>query len=549
MARKRLSLLATICLAIAMLVPRYAMAAAESPSFSVVSDNNAVNSGDEITVTVKGSGLQDLYAFELHVYYDTALLTFETGSEKTAAVGFGTPVKVIDDGGGESHLVFAHTKTGSSPGDSGDLDLASFTFKAAANGMANVEVREIRLVDSRLAASSVADDYRTAIQIGPSSGTGTGPIGGSSGGTTADPAGTLTVTNDQLQDDGTGHATVNVPESATVIKLPANAGELLGKAALNVVTSNKAALDIPAGVFAELKRPLTAAQLQGGSIALIVKPVAGKDTPALGTDATLSGGRVFELKLQWIAADGTAYDLHQFSQPVTLRLPVDASIDPKLASIFYLPDSGKPEFIGGTYENGVYVAQITHFSSYALIEIDKHFSDVPAGYWASGVIKELFAKQIVTGTTDAAFEPARSITRAEFTALLVRALGLKAEGTPAFADIPAGAWYAADVAAAYKAGIVQGVSSTAFAPGADITRQEMVTLAMRGYALLNGKPAVTATAPFKDEASIAAWALDNVNKAASLGLVQGRAAGEFVPLGTSTRAEAAQMIYGVWNKL
>ncbi|WP_435168454.1 S-layer homology domain-containing protein [Paenibacillus glycanilyticus] len=543
MARKRLSLLATICLAIAMLVPQYAMAAADPPSFSVSTDKSALNSGDEITVTVKGSKLQDVYAYELHVYYDSDLLTFKTGSEKTAAVGFSTPATVVADGGGESHLVFAHTKSGSSPGDSGDLDLASFTFTAAANGKADVEVRKIRLVDSELASSTIDGHYAASIQIGSSGGE-SGGSGGSSGGSPAQPAGTLTVTADQLKNG----KPIEVPASAAVIKLPSNTDELLGKGTLSIVTSGKAELDIPSSVFSELKTSLTSAQLQGGSISLTIKPVEGAAKPALGADTKLSGYS-YELKLQWIAADGTSYDLHQFKEPVTLRLPVDASINPKLASIFYLPDSGAPEFVGGTYENGVYVAQLSHFSSYAVLEINKNFSDVPSSYWASGVIKELFAKQIVTGTTASTFEPNRSVTRAEFTALLVRALGLKAEGTPAFTDIPAGAWYAADVATAYKAGIVQGVSSTTFSPGANITRQEMATLAMRGYELMKGKPPVTAAEPFKDEASISAWALNNVKKAAALGIVQGRAKGEFVPLGTSTRAEAAQMLYGVINKL
>ncbi|ACS98957.1 S-layer homology domain-containing protein [Paenibacillus sp. JDR-2] len=543
MARKRLSMLATICLAIAMLVPQYAMAAADPPSFSMTSDKSALNSGDEVTVTVKGSKLQDVYAYELQVYYDSDLLTFKTGSEKTALVGFSTPAKVVADGGGESHLVFAHTKSGSSPGDSGDLDLASFTFTAAANGKADVEVRKIRLVDSKLASSTIDSPYGTSIQIG-SSGGGSGGSGGSTGSPPAQPEGTLTVTTDQLKSG----KSIEVPASATLIKLPANTDELLGKDALNIITSGKAELSIPSGVFAELKKTLTAAQLQGGSIALTVKPVEGAAKPTLGTDTKLSGP-IYELKLQWIAADGTSYDLHQFKEPVTLRLPVDASTNPKLASIFYLPDSGAPEFVGGTYGNGVYVAQLSHFSSYAILEINKNFSDVPSSYWASGVIKELFAKQIVTGTTASTFEPNRSVTRAEFTALLVRALGLKAEGTPAFTDIPAGAWYAADVATAYKAGIVQGVSSTTFSPGASITRQEMVTLAMRGYELMTGKPADATAEPFKDEASISAWALNNVKKAAALGIVQGRAKGEFVPLGTSTRAEAAQMLYGIINKL
>ncbi|MBO7746189.1 S-layer homology domain-containing protein [Paenibacillus sp. MWE-103] len=546
MARKSITWLSTICLAFALLLPQAAMAAAEPPSLSVTADKSAVDSGDDVTITVTGNDLQDVYAFELHVYYNPELLTFKTGSEQTAAVGFGTPAKVVRDGPGEAHLVFAHTKSGDSPGDGGSLELAAFTFTAAANGTAAIDVRDVKLVDSALTASGIAGPAGTSVRIGPSGGGGTGG-GGTGGGSPGTPAvtdGVLAVTADQLKDNADGLVSIALPATATVVKLPGDADKLLGQASLRVVAADKAALDIPAAVLTQLKAGLTASQLQGGSIALTLKPAAS-DPAKLGKDAR-AAGPAYELKLQWIAADGSAiYDLREFAAPVTLRLPVAPSADPQLTSVFYLPDGAAPEFVGGTYTDGFYAAQVTHFSAYALLAVDKTFADVPASHWASGVIKALYAKGIVTGTSDTIFEPGRSVTRAEFTALLARALGLRAEGAPSFADVPAGAWYAGDVAAAVKAGIANGVSAASFAPNAAITRQEMATLAMRGYEARSGKPAASPAAPFKDEASIAAWARGYVDEAAALGIVKGRAAGEFAPLGASTRAEAAQVIYGV----
>ncbi|MGO4494871.1 S-layer homology domain-containing protein [Paenibacillus sp. 2RAB27] len=80
--------------------------------------------------------------------------------------------------------------------------------------------------------------------------------------------------------------------------------------------------------------------------------------------------------------------------------------------------------MGGKLDKDVIKAEINHFSKYAVLEVSKTYSDVPSSHWASYVIKELAAKQIVEGTSATTFEPERSVTRAEFTTLLVRALKL-----------------------------------------------------------------------------------------------------------------------------
>ncbi|MFD1773440.1 S-layer homology domain-containing protein [Paenibacillus rhizophilus] len=173
------------------------------------------------------------------------------------------------------------------------------------------------------------------------------------------------------------------------------------------------------------------------------------------------------------------------------------------------------------------------------------FTDVPSGYWAASAIQDLVSKQILNGTSSSAFEPKRSVTRAEFTAMLVRALQLTGTGDVAFKDVKAGDWYADSVAAAVKAGIVKGNSSATFGAKSNITREEMVTMLMRGYAKQHGAASTNPAASFKDESKISSWALSYVKQAAALDLVGGREENTFQPRGITTRAEAAVAIYNL----
>ncbi|WP_274652654.1 S-layer homology domain-containing protein [Paenibacillus humicola] len=547
MARTKLTLFTTIWLAIAAMLPGHpAAAAAGTPSVTLQTSKSAVNAGDEFTVTVQGNDLQDVYAYEVDLYYDPGLLSFKKGSETTSAVGFSTQAAVSQDGG--THVVFAHTKTGNTAGDSESLTLATFTFEALTNGSAELKLPAVKTVSSSLASSTIDTDSDAIVLIGPSGGSSSGSGGAPTAPVSpAAPDGVMTVGAEELKPDGSGKVTVSLAEGYTTLKLPADTAALLGNAPL-YVTAGSAELEIPPGMFTQLTDQLTSGQRKDGTIALTVK-TAADDTVKPGADAALASP-VYTFALQWMAADGSVYELHQFNQPVTLRLRSDEDADSKLSAIYYFPDGGAPEYIGGVYEDGIFTAPITHFSAYAVMEIDKTFFDVPEGYWASPAIKELYAKRIVTGTGDTTFEPLRTVTRAEFTALLVRALGLTDKAALKFGDVPAGAWYAQDVAAAVQAGIVQGVSGAKFAPGAAISREEMVTMAMRGYEAAKGKPAEAAVpASYKDEASISSWAIAYVKEATGLGLVKGRTSAAFVPHGTANRAEAAQLIDNMIHKL
>ena len=169
------------------------------------------------------------------------------------------------------------------------------------------------------------------------------------------------------------------------------------------------------------------------------------------------------------------------------------------------------------------------------------FADL-AGHWAKSAIEEAARIGFVEGYPDDSFRPDRSVTRAEFAAMLVRALGLPASGGggPDFSDsgeIPE--WAAPYAAAAASAGIVRGYEDGSFRAGSNITRAEMAAMLARA---LGDAPAAGAAPEFADSGSIPAWAEGYVAKVYDAGIMTGRPNGRFDPHAQSTRAEAAAAI-------
>ena len=112
-----------------------------------------------------------------------------------------------------------------------------------------------------------------------------------------------------------------------------------------------------------------------------------------------------------------------------------------------------------------------------------------------------------------------------------------------FADVDYGAYYAGYVIWGYETGIVDGVSSTSFAPGNNITREQICKL-LYGYADIAGITLnnTGTTATFSDQSSISSWAAAGVAAMQRAGVVVGEASGSsyrFRPKDSASRAEAA----------
>lgn len=175
------------------------------------------------------------------------------------------------------------------------------------------------------------------------------------------------------------------------------------------------------------------------------------------------------------------------------------------------------------------------------------FSDMDSVPWAQDAVNTLYNKGIVKAAADGKFRPDDAITRAEFTALVVRAFELEGTGGEAdFADVNADDWYYSVVAAAAANGIAQGIGGGLFNPDANISRQDMAVIIDRAAKLKGITFGADGTAmAFADADQIALYALEAVENMRIAGIINGNGDGTFAPQANATRAESAKMIAAV----
>lgn len=139
------------------------------------------------------------------------------------------------------------------------------------------------------------------------------------------------------------------------------------------------------------------------------------------------------------------------------------------------------------------------------------FSDI-AFHAEKTAIEELAGRRIVGGMTENEFAPEGQLTRAQFSAIIVRALGLPAKEGIAFADVKAGAWYEQSVQTASAYGLVGGVGEGMFAPEKAITRAEAAVMIGRagvlcGLSLPEKESAIFTLSQFTDYRNAPEWAV------------------------------------------
>jgi hypothetical protein len=258
-------------------------------------------------------------------------------------------------------------------------------------------------------------------------------------------------------------------------------------------------------------------------------------------------------------ADGGT--VSHLAKPLTARFNLAAApagTDDALVDVMQVVSGGAPAFVGGAFTGSALQASLPALASspYALMEVDRVFPDVPSGFWAYGDITLMASKFVLLGYPDGQFGPQDDVTRAEFTAMLLRMMGIPIDpqATPTFTDVPSSAWYYGVVATAEERGIVQGVSSTSFEPDAPITREQIVTIFVRAaeaQGWLQSSSAAagiqTMDAQFADASQVDAYAQDDMGVAVAAGLVKGITPTTLAPLALSTRAQAAAWTARLWR--
>lgn len=159
----------------------------------------------------------------------------------------------------------------------------------------------------------------------------------------------------------------------------------------------------------------------------------------------------------------------------------------------------------------------------------------------------LAARGVLTGFADGTFRSESHLTRAQFAAVTVRALGLPQQTAGGFADVASGSWCAGYVGAAHAYGVVNGRTESVFDPDGTITRQEAAVMLARAARLCGLDTALTdgevldALAPFGDYRTVGDWAKASVAFCCRTGLFDADAL-DLEPHRPITRGEAAQAV-------
>ncbi len=109
------------------------------------------------------------------------------------------------------------------------------------------------------------------------------------------------------------------------------------------------------------------------------------------------------------------------------------------------------------------------------------FTDVDVENDAYTAVQTLSSLEILNGYEDGTFGPEKDITRAEFAAVVCRALGLEssvngAKGTTMFTDVPADHWATGYINLAAGQGIINGMGDGTFEPESNVTYEQAVKM-------------------------------------------------------------------------
>ncbi len=167
------------------------------------------------------------------------------------------------------------------------------------------------------------------------------------------------------------------------------------------------------------------------------------------------------------------------------------------------------------------------------------FEDVPVDYWAVTSIQTLAEKGIVDSGEGVYFRPESSITRAEFLKLIMETYYADSvgEGEACFNDVNSVVWYSPYVCGAKAEQIVTGYGNNTFRPNNSITRAEATAMLVKALRLPEADESIIT---FDDV--WASWQRQVVAAALDKGIISGYSADAFGPNDLMLRAQGAKIL-------
>ena len=200
----------------------------------------------------------------------------------------------------------------------------------------------------------------------------------------------------------------------------------------------------------------------------------------------------------------------------------------------------------GTYTFTMPNGQVTVNATFVETEepVAEPFVDVAEGDWFYDAVVYAYQNELMDGVGGNRFAPNSETTRAQLVTILYRLEGQPAvSGDLPFTDVETGIWYTDAILWAAQNNIVNGVSDTEFAPGDDLTRQQLVTILYR-YAEAKGYD-VSASADlsgYPDADQVQDYAQPAMAWAVAENIIQGMEDGTLKPAGNASRAQIATIL-------
>lgn len=384
---------------------------------------------------------------------------------------------------------------------------------------------------------------------------------------------TITVDSERLKEllaaEKSG-ATVTIPvKNGSAAAKGILTGEMVknmeSKEAVLIIQTDQASYTLPASqinidkVSGQLGKNVSLSEI---AVTVTVSEPAGTMSKVIENAAKQGGFSVVAPSVDFTISGtykGATVNVSAFNTYVDRLVAIPAGVDPEriTTGVVVTPK-------GSTYHvptqvvviNGVYYAKINSLtnSTYSVIWNPLEFADV-AKHWSKDSVNNMGSRMVVNGVGGGNYDPNRSITRAEFAAIIVRALGLApGNGTNNFSDVATSAWYGGYIETASSYGIIKGYDNGKFGPQDTISREQAMAMLARAMKITGLETALTTddvnqlTAAYIDGPSISAYAKEASAACLKSGIVAGRSSSTIAPKSSVTRAEVAAMMERLLQK-
>ena len=171
------------------------------------------------------------------------------------------------------------------------------------------------------------------------------------------------------------------------------------------------------------------------------------------------------------------------------------------------------------------------------------FTDLDQDAWYYDDVMAVIEAELMNGVSSTSFAPEMTVSRAMAATILYRLSGETYSGSSPFPDVAEDTWYTEAVAWANHKGIITGYDTGIFAPNDNVTREQLAAMFYRYQQAMEGDTAQEGDlSVFTDGDAISSYAVEAMTWAVGAGLIQGRSDSLLAPAGITQRCELCAIL-------